>query len=107
MRLSVLSCAIALCVSSLFAAEPPKEIAAHFQPPKELAGDFGNLKSVLKFNDGTPVKTAADWAKRGIFGVRIWQWLGLTVVMTFGAVLSRAGPIRLPCPAASITMFMK
>ena len=28
-----------------------------------------------------------DWARLGISGVRVWQWLGLTVVMAFGAAL--------------------
>ncbi len=39
-------------------------IAPHFTPPKEFAGDFGPHKPVMKFYDGTPVKTAADWKRR-------------------------------------------
>ncbi len=39
-------------------------LAPHFQPPKELAGDFGTYRSPLRFADGSPVKTPADWQKR-------------------------------------------
>jgi hypothetical protein len=35
-----------------------------FVPPAEFAGDFGNYRSPLKFDDGTPVRSAADWARR-------------------------------------------
>jgi dienelactone hydrolase len=41
-----------------------KKIAPYFQPPKELAGDFGKYRSPLLFDDGSPVKTPADWQKR-------------------------------------------
>ncbi len=47
-----------------FAADPPAKIAPHFTPPKELAADLGSHRSPLKFEDGTDVKTAADWQKR-------------------------------------------
>ena len=42
----------------------PKEIIPFFKPPREFADNFGNYQSPLKFNDGTPVKTPADWQKR-------------------------------------------
>jgi dienelactone hydrolase len=41
-----------------------KRIAPFFQPPEQYAKDFGKFKSPLVFNDGTPVKTPADWQKR-------------------------------------------
>lgn len=44
------------------AAEPLAGIA--FEPPAPLSGQFGAYKSLLVFNDGSPVKTPADWAKR-------------------------------------------
>ena len=47
-----------------FAADPPASIAPFFQPPKEFAGDLGGYRSPLKFDDGTPVKTAEEWQKR-------------------------------------------
>ncbi len=43
---------------------PPEAIARYFRPPPEYADDFGPYRSVLRFDDGTPVRTAADWAKR-------------------------------------------
>lgn len=75
MRYSLPAFVLILLGSSLLAADPPKEIAPFFQPPKELANDFGSLKSVLKFNDGTPVKTAADWAKRRQEILKTWHEL--------------------------------
>jgi hypothetical protein len=54
-----------------FAAQPaattpawPAKLAPSFRPPAEFANDLGNYRSPLKFADGTPVKTAADWQKR-------------------------------------------
>jgi len=40
------------------------EIVPFFRPPPELADDFGKYRSVLKFYDGTPVKTRSDWKRR-------------------------------------------
>ncbi len=42
----------------------PQKITHFFKPPIEFGGDFGDYKPVLKFYDGTVVKTAADWQKR-------------------------------------------
>jgi dienelactone hydrolase len=42
----------------------PKKIAPYFKPPREFADDLGDYRSVLKFHDGSVVKTAADWQKR-------------------------------------------
>lgn len=41
------------------AAEPP-----HTTVPAEFAGQFSAGKSPLVFNDGTPVKNSAEWARR-------------------------------------------
>jgi hypothetical protein len=57
--------ALLLCtVTSHAADDPAKLLAPYFQPPTEFAKDFGNYRSPLKFDDGTPVKTAEDWKKR-------------------------------------------
>jgi dienelactone hydrolase len=40
------------------------KIEKYFQPPAEFTKDFGPYRSPLKFNDGSEVKTAEDWAKR-------------------------------------------
>jgi hypothetical protein len=37
---------------------------ASFQPPEEYKGKTGDYRSVLTFDDGTPVKTPADWPRR-------------------------------------------
>ena len=42
----------------------PGKIAPFFHPPPEYADDFGDYRSPLKFYDGRPVKTAADWQAR-------------------------------------------
>lgn len=39
-------------------------LAPNFQPPRELAGDLGTYRSLLRFADGSEVKTPADWQKR-------------------------------------------
>ena len=39
-------------------------IAPHFSVPKKLADQQGDYRSVLKFNDGSVVKSAADWKRR-------------------------------------------
>jgi dienelactone hydrolase len=42
----------------------PKVIESSFTPPPEFADKFGTYKSLLIFQDGSPVKTAADWQRR-------------------------------------------
>jgi len=41
-----------------------KKIEPYFHPPKQFEGQFGAYRSPLVFNDGTPVKTPADWQRR-------------------------------------------
>ncbi len=53
-----------MCGAVASADEPPAKIAPYFAPPKNLVNDFGAHRSPLKFDDGTEVKTAADWPKR-------------------------------------------
>ena len=52
-----------LLVGVAVAAEPPAALAPFFRPPAEFA-DLGPQRSPLKFDVGTPVRTAADWEKR-------------------------------------------
>lgn len=42
----------------------PDTLKAAFTPPADLAEDLGDYKSPLRFDDGRPVRTAADWQKR-------------------------------------------
>jgi dienelactone hydrolase len=63
-----------LAALPLAAADPlPKELAPFFRPPAEVAGDLGGYRSPLKFDDGTPVRTAADWAKRRAEILKAWH----------------------------------
>jgi hypothetical protein len=64
-------------------AEPPteparaaaiaKQLAPHFRPPAEFANDLGNYRSPLLFDDGSPVKTAADWPRRRQEILKYWH----------------------------------
>src|SRR4051794_27079216 len=53
-------------VGTLRADEDPawKKLAPYFSPPPEYAGKMGDYRSPLLFDDGTPVKTPADWDRR-------------------------------------------
>lgn len=53
------------CVGVLFAVPASlPNIAPFFSPPAEFKSDLGNWESPLVFNDGTEVKSAAEWPKR-------------------------------------------
>lgn len=57
--------------------ELPEQIADIFQPPDEFAGELGDFRNVLKFDDGRPVKTPDDWARRRKEIRRTWhQFMG-------------------------------
>ena len=45
----------------------------YYKPPAELATDFGDYRSPLKFDDGTPVRTAKDWEKRRGEILKYWH----------------------------------
>jgi dienelactone hydrolase len=69
-------CLCCLLVSSTAnAADAPETIRAFFTPPPQFAGDYGNYRSPLKFNDGTPVKTPTDWQKRRQEILATWRGL--------------------------------
>jgi hypothetical protein len=52
-----------------------EQIAGYFTPPKKYADDLGDYRSTLRFADGRPVRTAADWkARRAEIHE---QWVGL------------------------------
>src|SRR4051812_13840218 len=47
------------------AADPTWEkLAPYFSPPAEFREKYGNYRSPLKFEDGTDVSNAKDWARR-------------------------------------------
>ncbi len=43
---------------------PPEGIRAAFAPPAALAEDLGDHRSPLRFDDGRPVQTPAEWSER-------------------------------------------
>ncbi len=43
---------------------PWEEMQKFFAPPEEFKGKLGDYGSVLKFDDGSPVKTPQDWPRR-------------------------------------------
>jgi hypothetical protein len=42
----------------------PETLATAFRPPPQYAGDLGAYRSPLVFDDGRPVRDAADWPRR-------------------------------------------
>jgi len=59
------------------AAEPWDVIKPYFSTPQEWDGKLGEYRSPLKFNDGTDVKTAADWQRRRQELLQMWdRYLG-------------------------------
>lgn len=74
-RLSAPLVALVLFVLPARGAEPPAALAPHFAPPAELAKDFGAFRSPLKFDDGSDVKTAADWTMRRAEIKKYWHGL--------------------------------
>ena len=59
--------------SSLSINNIPRQIAPFFSPPPELANDFGKYRSPLRFYNGTPVKTQADWQRRRDEILKTWH----------------------------------
>jgi tetratricopeptide (TPR) repeat protein len=41
-----------------------RQLEQYYVPPAEFAGKFGSYRSPRKFVDGTPAKSAEDWARR-------------------------------------------
>ncbi len=67
--------ALALPVGAQDAPLPWSEMEKFFAPPEEFQGKFGNYRSVMTFDDGTPVKTPQDWLRRR---EEIWKyWHGV------------------------------
>jgi len=55
------------------AEQIPKEVKSSFAPPPEFTDDLGTYRSLLTFQDGTSVKTAADWQRRRKEILAAWQ----------------------------------
>ncbi|PAW66594.1 MAG: hypothetical protein B9S34_07645 [Opitutia bacterium Tous-C1TDCM] len=54
---------------------PPEELKAQFAVPSEWAGRVAPGRSPLKFDDGRPVRTAAEWPARRVEILRTWHGL--------------------------------
>src|SRR5881397_2484348 len=82
-RLGVVAFAILSCVCAAGRArgdatgpeEAARRLAPFFRPPAELANDLGKYRSPLLFDDGTPVRKAADWPRRRQELLRAWHGL--------------------------------
>jgi hypothetical protein len=55
--------------------DPWELISSHFSPPPEWAGQFGDYRSPLRFEDGSPVRSAEDWARRRAEILETWHSL--------------------------------
>jgi len=50
-----------------------QKLKPYFNPPPKYAGEFGSYRTPLKFYDGRPVKTPADWRERRNEILGRWQ----------------------------------
>ena len=79
-------CEVLAPVSQMLAADTGpawNQISASFTPPAEYANDLGRFKPPLRFHDGRPVRSAADWPERRAEILRYWHkvmgpWPALT-----------------------------
>jgi hypothetical protein len=55
------------------AADPPAKIQSFFTPPPEYRGKLGNYSSPLKFYDGRPVTSPAEWPARRAEIMKYWH----------------------------------
>lgn len=60
-------------VSPGSAEQAERTLRPFFQPPAEFAGQLGGYRSPLRFEDGQPVKSAADWPRRRAEILKQWQ----------------------------------
>ena len=59
-----------------------KDLLPFFSPPEKWKGNIGAYRSVMKFDDGSDVKTPADWPRRRAEILKYWhgmmgQWPAL------------------------------
>jgi dienelactone hydrolase len=50
-----------------------RAIEPFFHPPAEYEGDLGDYRSVLQFDDGSPVETPSDWPRRREEILQYWH----------------------------------
>jgi dienelactone hydrolase len=49
------------------------EMEKFFMPPEQYKGKLGDYRSLMKFDDGAPVKTRQDWSRRRQEILRYWH----------------------------------
>jgi hypothetical protein len=64
-----------LLLTAVLAIPADDPLAKFFRPPPEYASDLGGYRSPLLFDDGTPVRSPADWRKRRGEILRTWHGL--------------------------------
>jgi hypothetical protein len=66
-----------LCALSAASAQdatvPWPEMERFFAPPDEYKGKLGEHRPLLRFDDGSPVRTASDWPRRRDEILRYWH----------------------------------
>lgn len=67
-----LACLVALR-PAIAASDQTDPLAPFYTPPAALAGQVGTYRSLLRFEDDTPVLSAADWVRRRQEILRVWQ----------------------------------
>jgi len=61
---SIFGLALAAAAQGQEPGSPWAAMEKFFTPPDEFKGRLGDYRSVMKFDDGSPVKTPQDWARR-------------------------------------------
>lgn len=73
MKLLKFICLTSVLMMSALAAELPAPLRDAFSPPAEFAGKTGKFGSQLKFYDGRPVTSRAQWAERRAEILHYWH----------------------------------
>jgi dienelactone hydrolase len=83
--LFVLLLMLAAITKAAAPTEAWQKLAPYFSPPPEYAGKIGPYRSPLLFDDGSEVKTAADWPRRRAEILAKWE----TVMGKWPAIIDR------------------
>jgi len=67
------ACLLTLALQAPGHARPLPDLDESFAPPAEFRGKLGDYRPLLKFDDGTPVKTAEDWSRRREEILKYWH----------------------------------
>ena len=75
MRYSLVLLLVCAAQSGLAATPPPLPagLQSFFRPPAEFAGQLGSYVSPLKFYDGRPVASPAEWPARRAEILKYWH----------------------------------